>query len=41
MLAQLKVTPDGSVSPIMKVKLSMAAEGGKYFVVRKKKEKNI
>ena len=31
MLAQLKVTPDGSVSPIMKVKLSMAAEGGKYF----------
>ena len=28
MLAQLKVTPDGSVSPIMKVKLSMASEGG-------------
>ncbi len=28
MLAQLRVTPDGSVSPLMKVKLSMASEGG-------------
>ena len=30
MMAQLKVTADGSVSPIMKVKLSMAAEGGAF-----------
>ncbi len=28
MLAQLRVTPDGSVSPLMKVKLSMASDGG-------------
>lgn len=28
MLAQMRVTPDGSVSPLMKVKLSMASEGG-------------
>lgn len=28
MLAQLRVTSDGSVSPLMKVKLSMASDGG-------------